>query len=115
MAIRLYMDHNVPRAIIDGLRARGVDVLTSFEDGTSELEDPELLDRATELGRVLFTFDYNLLQEAAKRQRNQISFQGIIYAHQLRVSIGGCIGDLEIIAKAGEAEDLESRVEYLPL
>lgn len=82
MAIRLYMDHNVPRTITDGLRARDVDVLTSFEDDTSKLEDPELLDRVTELGRVLFTFDYNLLQEAAKRQRNQVPFQGIIYAHR---------------------------------
>ena len=109
------MDHNVPRAITDGLKARGVDVLTSLEDGTSKLEDPELLDRAMELSRVLVTFDYNLLQEAAKRQRNQIPFHGIIYAHQLRVSIGGCIRELELIAKAGKLEDLENRVEYLPL
>ncbi|MFQ5640425.1 MAG: DUF5615 family PIN-like protein [bacterium] len=67
MAIQLYMDHNVPRAIADGLRARGIDVITSFEDGTSEWDDPELLARATELQRALFTRDYNLLQEATKR------------------------------------------------
>ena len=115
MAIKLYMDHNVPRAISEGLRARGVDILTSFEDRTNELNDADLLDRANEMGRVLFSRDYNLLQEAKKRQRNKTPFRGIIYAHQLRVSIGGCIHDLEIIAKAGEPEDLESRVEYLPL
>lgn len=28
MALALYMDHHVPRAITDGLRLRGVDVLT---------------------------------------------------------------------------------------
>ena len=115
MAIRLYMDHNVPRAISDGLRARGVDVITSFEDGTNELDDPVLLDRAAELGRVLFTRDYNLLQEATARQRNEILFSGVIYAHQLRVSIGVCIRDLEIIAKVGEPEDLKNSIEYLPL
>ncbi len=32
-----------------------MDVLTAHEDQASELPDPELLDRATALGRVLFT------------------------------------------------------------
>ena len=115
MAIQLYMDHNVPRAITNGLRARGVDVVTSFEDDTSELDDSVLLSRAAELKRGLFTRDYNLLQEATKRQRNDVHFNGVIYAHQLRVSIGTCIRDLELIANAGEPDDLENRVEYLPL
>ncbi len=115
MAIKLYMDHNVPRAISDGLKSRDVDIITSYEDGTSEFDDSELLDRATELSRALFTRDYDLLQEAIKRQRNDIHFGGVIYAHQLRVSVGTCIRDLEIIAKAGEPEDIENRIEFLPL
>lgn len=40
---------------------------------------------------------------------------GIIYAHQLRVSIGTCVDDLEIIAEVGEPEDLVNGVRYLPL
>ncbi len=115
MAIKLYMDHHVPRAITTGLRLRGVDVITSLEDGTSKLDDPELLDRAGEMERVLFTQDDDLLAEATKRQRSGIPFMGVIYAHQLRISIGACVEDLEIIAKAGEPMDLENRVEYLPL
>src|SRR3990172_6463090 len=113
MAILLYMDHNVPRAITDGLRARGVDILTAFEDGTSEMDDSELLERAAALGRVLFTRDYNLLQEATKRQRNRVPFNGVIYAHQLRVSIGMCVRDLEVIAKVRKYDDLQNRVEFL--
>lgn len=109
------MDHHVPRAITTGLRLRGVDVITSLEDGTSKLDDPELLDRAGEMERVLFTQDDDLLAEATKRQRSGIPFMGVIYAHQLRISIGACVEDLEIIAKAGEPMDLENRVEYLPL
>jgi predicted nuclease of predicted toxin-antitoxin system len=69
MAIAFYVDHHVPRAITVGLRLRGVDVLTAYEDGASELDDPELLDRAGELERVLFTQDDDLLAEAARRQR----------------------------------------------
>ena len=47
----------------------GLDVVTAFEDGASEMNDSELLNRAHELGRVLFTQDDDLLVEAATRQR----------------------------------------------
>ena len=42
-------------------------------------------------------------------------FSGVIYGHQLRVTIGGCIRDLEIISKGGELADVENQVLYLPL
>jgi len=35
--------------------------------------------------------------------------------HQLCVTIGACVRDLEVIAKAANPEDLANRVEYLPL
>jgi hypothetical protein len=115
MPLALYMDHHVPRAITVGLRLREVEVITAYEDGASELEDAALLDRATALGRVLFTRDDDLLAEATRRQREGLSFRGVVYAHQRRVSIGRCIEDLEIIAKAGEPDDLLNRVQFLPL
>lgn len=115
MAIALYMNQHVPRAITLGLRLRDVDVLTAYEDGASQMEDPDLLDRAGELGRVLFTQDDDLLAEATKRQREGIPFRGVIYAHQMRVSIGTCVHNLELIAKAGEPNDMQNRVEFLPL
>jgi uncharacterized protein with PIN domain len=108
------MDQHVPRAITVGLRLRGVDVITTYEDGSSELEDAALLDRAGEVGRVLFTRDDDLLAEATKRQRADLPFRGIVYAHQLRVSIGRCVEDLELIAKAGEPTDLMNQVIFLP-
>jgi predicted nuclease of predicted toxin-antitoxin system len=67
MPLTFYMDHHVPRAITLGLRLRRVDVLTAYEDGASEWDDAALFDRASELGRVLFTRDDDLLAEAAKR------------------------------------------------
>jgi hypothetical protein len=115
MPLTFDMDHHVPRAITLGLRLRRVDVLTAYEDGASELDDAALLDRVSELGRVLFTRHDDLLAEAAKRQREEIPFHGIIYAHQLRVSIGKCVQDLEIIAKAGEPAELLNGVMFLPL
>lgn len=55
--IGLYFDHHVPAAVVDGLRRRGVDVLTAFEDGYHEKPDDELLTRATALDRILFSQD----------------------------------------------------------
>jgi len=113
--LALYMDHHVPRAITEGLRLRGIDVTTAYEDGAGDMEDSALLDRATELCRVLFTQDDDLLAEATKQQKEGVTFGGVIYSHQLRISIGACINDLEIISKAGEPEDLMNIVQFLPL
>jgi len=115
MPLAFYMDHHVPHTITLGLRLREVEVLTAYEDGASQLDDIALLDRAGDLRRVLFTQDDDLLVEAARRQRDSIPFQGIVYAHQLRVTIGRCVQDLEIIAKTGELEDLQNEVLFLPL
>ena len=115
MTLRLYIDHNVPKAITVGLRLRNVDVLTAFEDKANEFDDSTLLTRATEIDRTLFTFDDDLLDEAAKRQNAFIDFAGVIYAHQLNVSIGRCVQDLELIAKATEPEDLKNSVIFLPI
>ncbi len=109
------MDHHVPRAITNGLRLRGADVLTAHEDGASELRDPALLDRGSELERVLFTQDDDLLTEATQRQRRGQTFSGVIYAHQLRMSIGDCVRDLELIAQVGEPEDMIGQTLFLPL
>jgi len=115
MAIGIYMDHHVPSAITVGLRLRGADVITAYEDKGHELPDPELLDRVAELNRVIFTRDDDFLVEAVRRQREGIWFSGVIYAHQLRVSIGDCVENLALIAEVGKPEDLANTILFLPL
>lgn len=115
MTVALYMDEHVHRAITIGLRLRGVDVLTAQDDGRRHTPDNVLLDRAKELGRVLFSQDEDLLAEANRRQQEGIPFAGLVYAHQLHVSIGICILGLELITKVATPEGLADRVEYLPL
>ena len=56
-----------------------------------------------------------MLAEAEVRQRQGRRFGGVIYAHQLAITIGQCVKDLELIAKVAEPEDLVGRVEFLPL
>ncbi len=109
------MDVHVRRAITDGLRLRGVDVLTAQEDGAGRWKDPDLLDRATVLGRALFSQDEDLLIEAARRQHEGIPFGGVLYLHPLEGSVRQCLDDLELIAQLAEPEEYLNRVEYLPL
>lgn len=102
MTVALYMDEHVHRAITISLRLRGVDVLTAQDDGRRHVPDHVLLDRATELRRVLFSQDEDLLAEANQRQRAGIPFAGVVYAHQLHASIGACVQGLELICHSRE-------------
>jgi predicted nuclease of predicted toxin-antitoxin system len=109
------MDVHVPRAVMMALRMRGIDVLTAQEDGTAEWDDGPLLKRATQLGRILVSQDEDLLREGTRLQKEDGEFSGIVYAHQLRVTIGQMVEDLEPIARATDLEEWRGRIEYLPI
>jgi predicted nuclease of predicted toxin-antitoxin system len=115
VSLGLYMDVHVRQAVTDGLRRRGVDVLTAQEDNAAQLLDDDLLDRAITLGRVLFSQDEDLLREAARRQRSGEVFAGLIYTHQRRITDRQCIDELELLAQIEDPEAFRNRVEYLPL
>lgn len=113
--IRFYMDENVHGAIVRALISRGIDVLRVQDDGYMGYSDDVILDRATHLGRVLFSQDDDLLREATLRQRDGRSFVGVVYAHQQNVSIGQCVNDLELLGQIGEPGDFSNQVYHLPL
>ena len=115
MSVALYMDVHVLRSITRALRKLAVDVLTAQEDGTARWTDPELLDRAAALRRVLFSQDEDLLIEAVRRQGQGVFFNGVIYAPQLALSMGQFIEELALLAKAGVPADFVNAVQYLPL
>lgn len=85
------------------------------EDGTAKFDDPGLINRALALGRILFSRDEDMLAEATLRLRSGEIFATIVFAHQLQVSIGQCIADLELVAKTGGEADARGQVIYLPL
>lgn len=114
MSIGIYCDVHISRAIADGLRARGVRVILAQEDSADRLSDPALLDRATELGYILFTHDDDLLIEANRRDKAGEQFTGVVFSRMLSSPIGRCIEDLEIIANAFDVKDLENIIEYIP-
>lgn len=54
---RLYADEDVPRPLVEHLRALGHDVLTALEAGQANqsVQDPDVLAQATSLGRAVLT------------------------------------------------------------
>src|SRR5579872_1483012 len=113
--ITFYMDENVEGQIVRGLRRLGVNALTVEEAGRTESPDPYVLDRATELGRVVFSRDRDFLREAVRRQRDGEPFAGVVYAHKTQVSIGQCISDLQLLAEVGDPRDFDRALYFLPL
>ena len=85
MSISLYFDHQVRLAIAEGLRQRGVDQ------------------------------DDDFLAIAAQWLREGKPFAGLVYAHQLSITVGQAVRDLELIAKTLDPEDMRNRVEFIPL
>lgn len=56
------MDEHVPKAVTEGLRRRGVDVITVQELGLQTAEDARHLERAAQDGRVVVTQDADFLR-----------------------------------------------------
>ena len=109
------MDVHVPTAVNEGLRRRGVDVMTAQEVGNQESADEALLTRATEVHRILFTQDDDLLVIASAWQKQGREFAGLVYCHQLAAGIGRIIEDLELLALCTTDDEVRNHVLYLPL
>ncbi len=115
MAIEFMMDQHVPGAISRALTARGVNVLAAFEDKAHLLADEDLLQRATDLKRVLVTQNDDFLVIAHDWQATGRNFTGLIYCHQLNITIGAAIEDLELLAGCGSPDEFNNRIEFIPL
>jgi hypothetical protein len=94
MAIALFFDVHVDHAIVGQLRLRQVDVFTAQDDGADRLTDELLLQHASRLGHPVFTHDIRFHAMAESWQRQGRPFCGLIFAHQMQVSIGHCVRDL---------------------
>lgn len=99
MSVPLYMDVHVKSAIANALRQRGIDVLTAQEDDHGNTSDVDLLQRANTLGRLMFTQDDDFLVIAQEWQTSGRPFAGIVYAHQLGITVGQAVNQLELVCE----------------
>jgi predicted nuclease of predicted toxin-antitoxin system len=107
-SIRYFTDEHVPTVIANGLRKRGVDVLTVSEAGLLGTEDEDLLAFAREERRVIVTQDRDFLRLAAQAADHP----GVTFASQDR-SIGEMVRMLDLLAQVSNSEEMEGRVEYI--
>ena len=107
-AVRFYADEQVARAVVRGLRQRGVDVLTVAEAGLLGAPDEKHLALARTQGRVIFTQDDDFLRLHAAG----LEHAGIVYAVQ-GARIGDIIRGLMLIHDLLEAEAMVGHVEFL--
>ena len=85
--IRFYLDENLPVAIATQLVSRGIDVLTVRDLSLLGEDDVDQLQVATELGRVLCTYDSDFIGLA----KSGVEHAGIVVAKQKRDHIGAIV------------------------
>lgn len=115
MRIRLFVDEDaMASALVNGLRARGIDVLTVGGEARTKLEDDKQLEFATSQGRVLYTFNtsdfYQLHTEWLTQGK---AHAGIVFAPQQRYTIGEQIRRLLKLMRMRSAEEMVGNVEFL--
>jgi hypothetical protein len=101
-------------AIIRGLVALGIDVLTVMDADMRGHGDPEQLAFALSQGRVLFSYniaDFERIHAAYMRSGGHHA--GIILAHQNDLGIGETIRRLTRIVRTLTDADMVDRVVYL--
>jgi hypothetical protein len=110
---RLYLEEDsMSHALVRGLRARGVDVPTAFEEGMIERDDH--LQFAAKVKRVLYTFNVADFYDLHSRYLSEDKeHAGLILARQQQFTVGEQLRRLlRVIAKV-PADEMKNRVEFL--
>lgn len=108
MPVRFHLDENMPNAVAEGLRRRGLDVTTSRDAGLIAAPDGSQLGFARAQGRVLVTRDQDFLRFHGEGTEHA----GIVFWAE-RTNVGRLIRSLDNLAADRSAADLQNRVVYL--
>ena len=108
-SIRFLFDEHVPLAVVEGLRRRGIDVLTAAEANLLGAPDTEYLIRSQAEGRVLVTQDRDLLRLHQAHHQHA----GIAYCRQGTRTIGEMVSGLLLIYEVMDASEMVGHVEFL--
>lgn len=109
MALRFYLDENLPVEIGRQLRSRNIDAVTVRDLGRLGDADLNHLNRATALGRVLCTFDTDFIRLALAGTPHA----GIVLGHPEQHHIGSWVTFLELMDAVVSSEEMRNRVKYL--
>ena len=107
--MKFYLDEHIPKAVAEGLRRRGIDVLTIQGAGRVGDPDRKQLAYAALKRRVLVTFDDDFLALDAAGA----SHSGIVFSQAGRRSVGELIESLVLIAKVIEPGEMRNHIEFI--
>jgi predicted nuclease of predicted toxin-antitoxin system len=107
--IRFYFDQHVPLAVAEGLRRRGIDVVTAQDAEMCGYADEEQLRLAVTQQRVLVTFDDDFLTLIA----SGLEHPGLAFCAASKYSIGELIRALLLLHDALTPEDMGNHIEFL--
>jgi Domain of unknown function (DUF5615) len=115
MQIRLYVDEDaMARALVRGLRARGVDVTTVLDAGMLEQDDKAQLEYATEHGCVLYTFNVgHFCQLHTQSMAQGGSHAGIIVVFRQRYAVGEQLRRLLLLISTKSAGEMRNNLQFL--
>jgi hypothetical protein len=112
--LRFYMDQHVHAELTRGLRQRGIDVLTAFDDGKANWDDEALLTHSCELQRIFVTQDQDFLSICRRWQLEGREFPGLVFVGRQRFVMTQIVEYLELLAKILTKDEMRNRVEFIP-
>jgi len=111
--LKIYTDENVDIRIVEGLRRRGVDVLSAREKGALGINDEEHFEKAKDLKAVIFTHDPHFIEIAERLVESDKGHYGLIFAEMHRFGLGECIRRLALYAEIILSQEMINRIEFL--
>lgn len=105
----------MPQPLASALRQRGIDLLLSIEDGTEQLNDPDLWLRATNLGRIVVTQDQDFLAIAQWNSDEEQPHPGLVFCHSSKMALSKLADDLDLIAQAMSPDEFISTIVWVPM
>lgn len=115
--IRVLADENFDGRILDGLRGKlpAIDLIRVQDVEIYQTPDPAVLEWAAKQNRVLLSHDVStLINHAHNRVRAGLAMPGVIEVHK-NTPIGQAVDELEILIGAGQPEDFENLVRFIPM
>ena len=108
-ALRFHLDENVPAAIAEALRRRGIDVTTTQDADLLGADDATQLEFCARQRRVLVTQDMDFL----RLHREGASHTGIACCAQGTRTIGQMVRSLVLLHELLTAEEIICPVAYV--
>ena len=109
MPLSLLCDEHVRFDVIDGLRVQGINALSVQDLGLRGRPDPEILEAARQLGRIVYTSDTDFV----RLSDSGVPHLGVFFHRSRKYSPGGAINAVSLACQVLSPEEMRNRVEFL--